>query len=48
VRMDYATTSPRDLAQAICTAAASRPRYRQVPRHGAARAADLLTSLIRR
>jgi UDP:flavonoid glycosyltransferase YjiC (YdhE family) len=48
VRMDYARTSPNDLARAIRTAAATRPNYRPVPKGGADRAAELLASLLRR
>ena len=48
VRMDYATTSPTELAHAIRTAALTKPNYRPVPKGGANRAADLLVSLLRR
>jgi pimeloyl-ACP methyl ester carboxylesterase/UDP:flavonoid glycosyltransferase YjiC (YdhE family) len=48
VRMDYASTSPNDLADAIRKAAAVRPDYRPIRKGGAERAAALLTSLIRR
>jgi pimeloyl-ACP methyl ester carboxylesterase len=47
VRMDYGTTSPVALAQAIRTAAASTPNYRPLPRGGADRAAALLVSMVR-
>jgi UDP:flavonoid glycosyltransferase YjiC (YdhE family) len=48
VRMDYATTSPEQLAKAIRTAAVTKPNYRPVPKGGANRAGDLLLSLLRR
>jgi pimeloyl-ACP methyl ester carboxylesterase/UDP:flavonoid glycosyltransferase YjiC (YdhE family) len=48
VRMDYASTSPRDLADAITTAQHSTPAYRPVRRGGAAKAARELASLLRR
>jgi pimeloyl-ACP methyl ester carboxylesterase/UDP:flavonoid glycosyltransferase YjiC (YdhE family) len=48
VRMDYARTSPGDLARAIRAAAAGKPNYRPVPKDGADRAAELLAALLRR
>ena len=48
VRMDYARTCPKELAQAIRTAGAAKPDYRPVPKGGADRAADLLVSAFRR
>jgi len=47
--MDYATTSPDDLATAMRTALAhggTRPGYRRVPRSGADRAAERITALL--
>jgi hypothetical protein len=49
LRMDYATTSPGDLAAAMRTALAQNgtgPRYRPVPRGGADRAAERITALL--
>jgi pimeloyl-ACP methyl ester carboxylesterase len=48
IRMDYATTTPPDLANAIRHAAATGPRYRSVPPDGADRAAGLLAAVLRR
>jgi pimeloyl-ACP methyl ester carboxylesterase/UDP:flavonoid glycosyltransferase YjiC (YdhE family) len=45
-RMDYRTTSPRDLAEAMRTARQSRPSYRPIRRGGADRAADQLASVL--
>jgi hypothetical protein len=47
--MDYATTSPDDLATAMRTAlaqASTGPGYRQVPRGGADRAAARIATLL--
>jgi pimeloyl-ACP methyl ester carboxylesterase/UDP:flavonoid glycosyltransferase YjiC (YdhE family) len=49
LRMDYATTSPDDLATAMRTAlaqASTGPGYRQVPRGGAHRAAARIATLL--
>jgi pimeloyl-ACP methyl ester carboxylesterase/UDP:flavonoid glycosyltransferase YjiC (YdhE family) len=46
VRMDYATTTPVDLAAAITAAAAKRPAYRAVRRDGAAQAAAHLADIL--
>ncbi len=48
VRMDFAKTSPRDLADALLRAEAGRVTYRPVPRGGAERAASALASVLRR
>jgi pimeloyl-ACP methyl ester carboxylesterase/UDP:flavonoid glycosyltransferase YjiC (YdhE family) len=48
LRMDYAQTSPRDLANAICSATAIQPNYRPVRKGGADRAAAMVSSLLRR
>jgi hypothetical protein len=44
--MDYATTTPVDLAAAITAAAAKRPAYRAVRRDGAAQAAAHLADIL--
>jgi UDP:flavonoid glycosyltransferase YjiC (YdhE family) len=46
VRMDYSSTSPRDLAAAMIAARKARPAYRPVRRGGADRAAELLASVL--
>lgn len=46
VRMDYATTSPPDLAAAMIAARRDRPAYRPVRRGGADRAAALLAGVL--
>jgi pimeloyl-ACP methyl ester carboxylesterase/UDP:flavonoid glycosyltransferase YjiC (YdhE family) len=46
VRMDYARTSPADLAAAMIEAGRSRPAYRPVRRGGADRAATMLAGLL--
>jgi pimeloyl-ACP methyl ester carboxylesterase/UDP:flavonoid glycosyltransferase YjiC (YdhE family) len=45
-RMDYASTSPPDLAAAMLQAGRSRPAYRPVRRGGADRAATMLADLL--
>ncbi|WP_298514709.1 alpha/beta fold hydrolase [uncultured Nocardioides sp.] len=45
-RMDYRTTSPRDLAEAMMTARRTRPAYRPIRRGGADKAAGLLASVL--
>jgi pimeloyl-ACP methyl ester carboxylesterase/UDP:flavonoid glycosyltransferase YjiC (YdhE family) len=45
-RMDYAATTPRDLAAAMMAARRVRPTYRPVRRGGADRAADLLAGVL--
>ena len=47
-RMDYATTTPADLAAAMLRSMERRPRYRAVPRNGAGLAAGRIASLLRR
>ena len=47
-RMDYATTTPPDLAAAMLRSMQRRPRYRAVPRNGAHLAATRITSLLTR
>jgi pimeloyl-ACP methyl ester carboxylesterase/UDP:flavonoid glycosyltransferase YjiC (YdhE family) len=47
-RMDYAVTSPADLATAILAAGRDRPAYRPVSRTGAAKAAAELTGILMR
>jgi pimeloyl-ACP methyl ester carboxylesterase/predicted glycosyltransferase len=47
-RMDYAATSPRDLADAITATQRARPAYRPVRRGGADKAAAQLAGLLRR
>jgi len=44
--MDYARTTPSDLADAMLRAMALRPRYRAVPRDGAAVAGARVASLL--
>ena len=46
VRMDYATTTPPDLAAAMISARSKRPSSRPVRRGGADRAAALLASVL--
>ena len=46
VRMDYARTSPADLAAAMIEAGRSRPAYRPVRRGGADRAARMLAGVL--
>ena len=46
VRMDYASTNPRDLADAMMAARAVRPAYRPVRRGGADKAAALLADVL--
>jgi len=46
LRMDYARTTPSDLADAMLRAMAQRPRYRAVPRDGAAVAGARIASLL--
>jgi hypothetical protein len=46
--MDFATTTPADLAAAMLSAYGRRPAYRAVPRGGAAKAAGQLATLLRR
>jgi UDP:flavonoid glycosyltransferase YjiC (YdhE family) len=46
VRMDYARTSPADLATAMIEAGRSRPAYRPVRRGGADQAAAMLAGLL--
>ncbi|MDT4893171.1 MAG: hypothetical protein QOE97_2206 [Pseudonocardiales bacterium] len=48
IRMDYAATTPADLAAAVIAARRRRPGYRAVPRGGADQAAGLLASILRR
>jgi pimeloyl-ACP methyl ester carboxylesterase len=48
IRMDYAATTPADLAAAMQAAREVRPTYRTVPRTGAAKAAAQLATLLRR
>jgi UDP:flavonoid glycosyltransferase YjiC (YdhE family) len=48
VRMDYASTSPRELADALTTAQRTKASYRPVRRGGADRAAAQLAGLLRR
>jgi UDP:flavonoid glycosyltransferase YjiC (YdhE family) len=48
VRMDYATTTPPDLAAAMQRSMQRRPRYRAVPRNGADLAADRIVTLLSR
>jgi pimeloyl-ACP methyl ester carboxylesterase/UDP:flavonoid glycosyltransferase YjiC (YdhE family) len=48
IRMDFATTTPADLAAAMLSAYGRRPAYRSVPRGGAAKAAGQLATLLRR
>ncbi len=45
-RMDYAVTSPRDLAEAMMAGRVARPAYRPVRRGGADRAAALLADVL--
>ena len=45
-RLDFATTSPRDLAAAMSHAMSRRPRYRAVPRNGASVAGGRIASLL--
>ena len=47
-RMDYASTSPPDLATAMLRSMQRRPRYRAVRRDGADVAAERIVSLLRR
>ena len=47
-RLDFATTSPRDLATALQHAMNRRPRYRAVPRNGASVAGERIASLLTR
>ena len=47
-RLDFATTSPRDLATAMQQAMNRRPRYRAVPRNGASVAGERIASLLTR
>jgi hypothetical protein len=47
-RMDFATTTPADLADAMRAALATRPRYRAVPRDGAAVVADRIAGMLTR
>lgn len=46
IRLDYATTSPHDLAAAMDAALRSTSRYRAVPRDGAVQAAERLAGLL--
>ncbi len=48
IRMDYADSSPQDVAAALERALTAAPEFRPVPRDGAARAADLIVPLVRR
>jgi pimeloyl-ACP methyl ester carboxylesterase/predicted glycosyltransferase len=48
VRMNYASTTPADLAAAMLSAKGRRPDYRTVPRGGARKAAAQLATLLRR
>ena len=45
-RLDHASTSPKDLAEAMLQAMGSRPRYRAVPTDGASVAAARIASLL--
>jgi UDP:flavonoid glycosyltransferase YjiC (YdhE family) len=45
-RMDYRTTSPRDLADAMIAARQTRPAYRPIRRGGADKAAALLADVL--
>jgi UDP:flavonoid glycosyltransferase YjiC (YdhE family) len=47
-RLDFATTSPRDLATAMQQAMNRRPRYRAGPRNGASVAGERIASLLTR
>jgi pimeloyl-ACP methyl ester carboxylesterase len=47
-RLDYATTTPPDLAAAMATAMTRRPRYRAVPRDGATVTAAKIAAVIAR
>lgn len=47
VRLDFATTTPADLAAAMLRARTARPAYRSVPGGGARRAAAHLAGLLR-
>jgi predicted glycosyltransferase len=44
--MDYATSTPEVIAEAIVTELGLQPRYEPVPVHGARRAAELLVDLL--
>jgi hypothetical protein len=48
VRMDYASSTPADLATAMLASFGRRPAYRSVPRRGADKAAAQLAPLLRR
>jgi UDP:flavonoid glycosyltransferase YjiC (YdhE family) len=48
IRMDYAATTPADLAAAVIAARRRRPGYRAMPRGGADQAAGLLASILHR
>jgi hypothetical protein len=48
LRMDYASSTPADLAAAMLLSYGSRPQYRPVPRGGADKAAAQLAPLLRR
>ncbi|MGI8699829.1 MAG: glycosyltransferase [Nocardioidaceae bacterium] len=47
-RLDYATTTPSDLAQHLLRTMSRRARYRAVPRDGAKVAAERIASLLTR
>ena len=45
-RMDYAATTPPDLATAMMTARTAKPAYRPIRRGGADKAAELLAGVL--